>query len=67
MTSTPSELKILNKLTKSTLSEPTNINYKNKLKKILYQYTQCTYLKINTLLAKIEKREKTGIELYRTP
>ena len=33
MTSTPSELKILNKLTKSTLSEPTNINYKNKLKK----------------------------------
>lgn len=33
MTSTPSELKILNKLAKSTLSEPTNIDYKNKLKK----------------------------------
>ena len=49
MTSTPSELKISRKLAKSTLSEPINIDYKNKFKKILYKYTQCTYLKINTL------------------
>jgi hypothetical protein len=39
MTSTPSELKISRKLAKSTLSEPINIDYKNKFKKILYKYT----------------------------
>ena len=60
MRSTPSELKILHKLNKSTLSEHINIDYKNKFKKILYKYTQCTYLKIKTLSILTEKREKNG-------
>ena len=62
MTSTPSELKISKKLVKSTLSERTNKDYKNKFSKFFMQ-VHLVYLPRNQYFINLNRKEGKKREL----